>query len=287
MESKTIEKLITNYKNNCLSHAILFETNDIMESHLDLLSLVKEMLCDVPECKDRKKCETLIDENNFPELVIIEPENDVIKKEDVQSLMSNFELKPEFSNKKIFIIISAEKMNGFAANSILKFLEEPQENIYGFLITNNKSNVMATIKSRCQFQKIIYEESFYKRNIMTEDQYIVLNNEVEVIIDLVIKKDISKLFLYKKRLIEVINTKEGLVKLLKIIKNYYYSSLFNQQDEVIKSKNILELINYNKQDKILIGIIQLIDSIIDKCHYNINFELMIDNFFIEMVGIYE
>ena len=33
---------------------------------------------------------------------------------------------------------------------MLKFLEEPEDSIIGFFITNNKENVIDTIKSRCQ-----------------------------------------------------------------------------------------------------------------------------------------
>ena len=41
-----------------------------------------------------------------------------------------------------------------AANSILKFLEEPNDDIIAFLITNSFDNVMTTIVSRCQIIKL-------------------------------------------------------------------------------------------------------------------------------------
>ncbi len=41
-------------------------------------------------------------------------------------------------------------MNLSAANSILKFLEEPEEGIIAILITNNRYELLDTIRSRCQ-----------------------------------------------------------------------------------------------------------------------------------------
>lgn len=287
MKSKVIDDLYNNYKNNCLPHVVLFETNNIENCFSDILFLAKKMLCNTPECKDKQQCENLIDKNMFFELVIIEPENEIIKKEDVQNLIKNFEIKPEFSDKKIFIIKMVEKMNIFAANSILKFLEEPHNNIFGFLITSNKSNVLPTIKSRCQYHKVLYEDNFYKKNLMTEEEYDLLNIEAEKIIEMIIKENLPKLFLYKKKVIEVVNNKEMLAKLLKLIKNYYYCALFNEENVILKSNKIVELINHNKKTKNIIKIIQLIDKTIRKCHFNINYELMIDNFFIEMVNKYE
>ena len=50
-------------------------------------------------------------------------------------------------------------MNSFSANTILKFLEEPNENIIAFLLTNNRYHVIDTIVSRCQILSL--KESNY------------------------------------------------------------------------------------------------------------------------------
>ena len=41
-----------------------------------------------------------------------------------------------------------------AANSMLKFLEEPEDNIVAILMTNNINNVLSTIISRCKVFKL-------------------------------------------------------------------------------------------------------------------------------------
>ena len=38
-----------------------------------------------------------------------------------------------------------------ASNSLLKFLEEPAPGIFGILIADEKSNILPTIQSRCQW----------------------------------------------------------------------------------------------------------------------------------------
>ena len=62
---------------------------------------------------------------------------------------------------KVYIIKQCEKLNASSANCLLKTLEEPEKNIYAFLITSNIDLVMATIKSRCQ---VIQCEKKYEKS---------------------------------------------------------------------------------------------------------------------------
>ena len=45
-------------------------------------------------------------------------------------------------------------MNDTSFNKMLKFLEEPEDNILGFYITRNKDSVANTIVSRCELIKM-------------------------------------------------------------------------------------------------------------------------------------
>lgn len=55
---------------------------------------------------------------------------------------------------KVVIIDSACELNRSAANAILKILEEPQQNNFFILISNNISRILSTIRSRCQIFRI-------------------------------------------------------------------------------------------------------------------------------------
>ena len=59
-------------------------------------------------------------------------------------------MKSVSSEKKVYIINGVENLNIAASNSILKFLEEPEENIIAILVCDNINNVLETIISRCQ-----------------------------------------------------------------------------------------------------------------------------------------
>ena len=73
-----------------------------------------------------------------------------IKKEQLLDLQDEFSKVSIENNKKVYIINECEKMNLQASNSILKFLEEPIDNIIAILVTNNINKVLKTIISRCQ-----------------------------------------------------------------------------------------------------------------------------------------
>ena len=60
-----------------------------------------------------------------------------------------------FNNKSRFVVIDdAEYLNVNSSNALLKSLEEPNYNVYFFLIFNSEMNILDTIKSRCIDYKI-------------------------------------------------------------------------------------------------------------------------------------
>ena len=81
---------------------------------------------------------------------------------------------------KIYIINHADKLNQSAANSILKFLEEPEENIIAILVTNNVYSLLDTIISRCQFIKLVDGNINIKSdNCRQKIAKYLFNNEIE------------------------------------------------------------------------------------------------------------
>ncbi|MGT2933230.1 DNA polymerase III subunit delta' [Streptococcus catagoni] len=136
---------------NRLNHAYLF-SGDYANYEMALY-LAKAIFCqdksDHLPCGQCRICQ-LIDQNEFSDLKIIEPNGQVIKTETVKEMMKNFSQTGYESEHQVFIIKDCEKMHVNAANSILKFIEEPQSSSYIFLLTNDDSLVLPTIKSRAQ-----------------------------------------------------------------------------------------------------------------------------------------
>ena len=92
---------------------------------------------------------------------IIEPENGMIKVDIIRALSENIMLKPTISCRRAFIINDADTMNESAQNALLKILEEPPSYATIILVTSNKEKILMTIKSRCtifNFKKLTNEE---------------------------------------------------------------------------------------------------------------------------------
>lgn len=87
---------------------------------------------------------------NHPDVVVARPEGRQIKVDQVRYLKAEFSKTGVEGEKKVFIIEGAETLTGSAANSLLKFIEEPGPGVHIFLLTPNKNAVLQTVQSRCQ-----------------------------------------------------------------------------------------------------------------------------------------
>ena len=149
-----IYKTFTNsLKNKTLSHAYLLVGNPGTPLFEVAKYLAKSILCDDPSPLACDNCITClrIDSENYPDIITLDGSKGTIKKEDVLNIENRFE-KTAFETKgiMIYIINLVENMTTEAVNSMLKFIEEPEAEIYAFLTTNNVNNVLPTIISRCQ-----------------------------------------------------------------------------------------------------------------------------------------
>lgn len=136
-----------------LSHAYLI----IGEAGTPLLPvatfLAKSIVCENPQPLACEECLTClrIDDGNYTDFVVYDGSTKTIKKEDVQAVEGRFvDTAIEAQGKMIYVLHLVENMTAEAVNSLLKFLEEPENDIYAFLTTENESKVLPTIISRTQ-----------------------------------------------------------------------------------------------------------------------------------------
>ena len=134
-----------------LNHAYLFSGN--FGSLEMALFLSKSLFCSektgIFPCEKCRNCK-LIEQEEFPDVTMIKPQNQVIKTERIRELVSQFSQSGIENQCQIFIIEQAEKMHVNAANSLLKVIEEPQSEIYIFFLTNDEEQMLPTIRSRTQ-----------------------------------------------------------------------------------------------------------------------------------------
>ena len=135
-----------------IPNSVLFSGPEGVGKEETALVLAKAMNC---ERKKDDACETCascrgINAGNFPDVMMIRPAGNVIKIEQMRTLRKIAYLKPMVGQKRVFILVEAEKMTEPAANSLLKVLEEPPLFSYVILLAHNPFLIMPTIKSRCQ-----------------------------------------------------------------------------------------------------------------------------------------
>ncbi len=91
-----------------------------------------------------------IQSQEHPDVVEIEPDGQSIKVDQIRRLQTEFSRSGYESRKKVFFIQEAEKMNASAANSLLKFLEEPPGDFLSDFRNGIVGRILPTIQSRCQ-----------------------------------------------------------------------------------------------------------------------------------------
>ena len=147
------QTFLNSFRKKRLSHAYLLSGNPGTPLLEVAKYFAKSILCDDPDPLACNSCITClrIDDENYPDFIVIDGSKGRIKKEEVGEIENQFE-KTAFESKGIMVYILhlVENMTVEAVNSILKFLEEPGSQIYAFLTTNNESGILPTIISRCQ-----------------------------------------------------------------------------------------------------------------------------------------
>ena len=160
-----------------IAHAYLFEGDAGTGKHEMSLWLAKRLFCsnshEGEPCGSCSNC-LRIAQGEHPDVLLVEPEGQTIKVDQIRQLQEEFSKSGFESRLKIFILSQAEKMNTSAANSLLKFLEEPVGNFLAILETESVGRILPTIQSRCQ---IIHFSPLAKDKLQTKLQKEGLSQE--------------------------------------------------------------------------------------------------------------
>ena len=265
-----INNIIINKKN---SHSYLIEVDNYDYDMKYIFLFIKMILCNMSFDKiihTNNKIVKLVDEGNYPDITIISSDSSVIKKSALIELQKEFNNKSLLNNYKIYIIKEAEKLNASSANTILKFLEEPEDNIIAFLVTDNRFHVLDTIISRCQILSL--KESSYDY---------VFDDEIADFISYLLNPDdffINYNEIIKSKYSDKNSFKNMLISSEKIILDYISNSNKDYFDVNISNLFSKCSINY------LIGIISIIEDYLVKLDFNVNYKLWVDSLFSELIG---
>ncbi len=289
-------------KNNKLSHAYIFDSNgnpDVMDI---VLSFVKEIICmDITDDNNIKNICKRIDDGNYVDVKVIKSDDMWIKKDQLLDLQSEFNNKAFEGNKKIYIIRSAEKMNVQTANSILKFLEEPVDDIIAILITDNINMLLPTIISRCQVIKLNKKKCSYDTisnlsdllisygyNDISDDNKEKIINDVIGFTEYIENYKLDTLIYTKKLWHNNFKDRNYNIIGINLMIYFYYDVIryksglkilfFNDYED-----NIIKIANMNDID-VLCDKIKVLNDTLNNIKYNLNINLLIDKLVIDMCG---
>ena len=273
IKQKFINYIDNVISNNKISHAYLIEVDNYEEDLKYIYDFIKMILlnCEYEKIDNNNNVIQQIDSNNYPDIRVISTDTSIIKKSQLLELQEEYNNKSLLDNKRIYIILEAEKLNDSAANTMLKFLEEPEDDIIAFLVTNNRYHVINTLLSRCQVLSI-KENSF---DLEYDDNFIELLNSIVNPNNFFINyKDYSNNIFIDKDV-----TKNLFIKVENTILGYLESKYIkNKYDETVNN------IFAKKEEKELLRIISVIEDELPKLEFNVNFKLWLDSLFSKFIG---
>jgi DNA polymerase III delta prime subunit len=268
-----VNDTIFNYKkNNHMTHAYLIECKDIEMHDILAKEIAKIILCNEYQINNHlhcKKCNE-IENNNSLEFEVVKPEGLTIKIDQARKLQSKMNKKALTSSGKVYAIEQADKISIQTANSMLKFIEEPLENVYALLIAQNIYNLPITLRSRCQIIKYKTKQT----NKIIDSDFIQ-----QIIIQLETKgtKYIADSALYNSKI-----DKNYLIQIINSLIEVYRRSVDGDFVEFSEeTKNILVKIEFKGLQKRIF----ILSDLLKKTETNMNINMIIDKLIIEIGGI--
>ena len=253
-------------------------------------------------------------ENRHMNVFYIEPSGQTIKKEQIITLQEEFSKTSLLEGPRVYIIDCADTMSVSAANSLLKFIEEPvNEETYGILITEHKENILSTIISRSmiinfeQIDKDIIKEEMKEK---TDDELLidcslVLTSNVDEALKLigdnnfinackVLEKFANQLSLCQRVSLfyransDTLGSRENLKVFLLLLEAFYrdvYEYQIAKRVFVFNSlkEQIANISNRYTSEDILKYLFQILE-LVKKISYNVGMNLLINQLLFEMDG---
>ena len=273
-------------KGNIL-HSYLFVGNEGIGKFHFAKEFAKMILCFYKNgCNQCKSCKEF-DTDNHPDFLVVEPEGNTIKVEQIRQMISKIIEKPIISDKKVYIVNDSDKMTEEAQNTLLKTLEEPPENIIIILIAEKEEKILSTIKSRCTkitFQPI--EQDKLKEILKKQYQYENISEHLLTFFNGSIKKALN--VKEKKEVYEQIE------KMVLGIKQMNKIEMLNQKNNIDKEEiiNILEYMNLlfweqsiqvdTKERESAVKSILIVEETKKRIQSNCNFDMTVDNMLMQL-----
>ncbi len=136
-----------------LAHALLFTGLKGVGKHTLAGAAAQSVLCLAPNngdaCGECDSCRRF-QRGRHPDYFTVEPVKKDITIDQVRTVRSALRIGPVIGQSHVVVIRQAGSMNPYAANALLKTLEEPSGGNFLFLTAEDERELLPTIVSRCQ-----------------------------------------------------------------------------------------------------------------------------------------
>ena len=91
-----------------------------------------------------------VENRTHPDLYLLEPLGEMIRIDDVRALRHDLHMRPFEADRRVYLVLDAQRLNEDAADALLKDLEEPPSYAVILLVASELGPLPPTILSRCQ-----------------------------------------------------------------------------------------------------------------------------------------
>lgn len=148
------QKILNAFQQGYGHHALLFRTEAGIGGGELIKKVAAWLMCQTPKgyqpCGACHHC-SLFNAGNHPDFYSLELiENKDIGIDQIREVNEKVYQRSQQGGNKVIMLKYADRLTEAAANALLKTLEEPTENTYFLLQADLSSQLLATIRSRCQ-----------------------------------------------------------------------------------------------------------------------------------------
>ena len=272
VDEKIYCTILNQLNHNRLSHAYLIEADDYLDIEVLMNKIVKTILCSkqgIHETEEDCNICNLIDLDQCNDLKLIYPDGNMVKKEqllEVKKMFKTTSLNPY----RVYIIYGADKLNQSSANTILKFLEEPEAGIVAFLVAKSRYQVLETLVSRCQILSI-HHSNIDEFDDVTMDLLKKITQNSDFYLDF---KDILANYLPDKNTAKIV---------LDHMELFFHQLLLSRTNESISVAEKEFFTNLSKNS--IISYISILEEEKQKLLYNVNYRLWLDNLLVRFLEV--
>ena len=253
------------------SHAYLFNVNSLIEVYPFVKDFAKQIILG----KNTDELTSFqIDNEEYDDLYIVNPSTIGINNEEISKLLSYMQTKSLRPNgKRVYIIYGFERLTRDISNKILKFLEEPNDDIYALLMTENFEKILPTIVSRCQVINLF---------IPTENNDEKIVENLKEFLDLILKNGKKTIAYVQDYFADALQDRNVFYKYFEILEKMISETLNNKYlNESIENIYICgNILAYSNNQ--IINALNITNQLKCLIKGNINLNLLLDRYIIEI-----